>query len=97
MATSRFAGATSTRESGRTCPRPRREVFASRYLDASLALAIATDAGSPGAFYLVYDNRSRASALKGSLGGLRRSLAERRARGGAEENLKVLKKLLEKD
>lgn len=82
--------------SASTCLMTTRDVYSSRYLDASVALVIATDAGSPEAFYLVYDNRSRASALKGSLGGLRRSLAERRARGGLEDSLKTIKKLLEK-
>ena len=77
-----------------TCLMITRDVYSSRYLDASLALAIATDAGSPEAFYLVYDNRSRAGALQGGFGGLRRSLAERRARGGLEESLKTIKRQL---
>ena len=82
--------------SASTCVMTTRDVYSSRYLDASLALAIATDAGTPDAFYLVYDNRSRANALKGVLGGLRRSIAERRARGGLEESLKSIKMQLEK-
>jgi hypothetical protein len=83
------------------CPSPSmclmttRDVYSSRYLDASVALAIASDAGT-GAFDLVYDNRSRANALKGMLGGLRRALTERRARGGLEESLKTVKMSLEK-
>ena len=67
-----------------------RDVYSSRYLDASVALAIATDAGGPDAFDLVYDNRSRANALKGSL---RRAAARadrtsraRRARGEPEND-----------
>jgi hypothetical protein len=43
----------------------------------------------------VYDNRSRASALKGGLAGLRRMITERRARGALEDSLKTIKKLLE--
>ena len=84
--------------SASTCVMTTRDVYSSRYLDASLALAIATDVGgaSPEAFELVYDNRSRANALKGGLGGLRRSIAERRARGGLEESLKAIKMQLEK-
>jgi hypothetical protein len=82
--------------SASTCVMATRDVYSSRYLDASLALAIATDAGTPDAFYLVYDNRSRANALKGGLGGLRRSIAERRARGSLEESLKAIKMQLEK-
>ena len=72
-----------------------KDVYSSRYLDASVALAIATDADGPAAFDLVYDNRSRASALKGTFAGLRRALTERRARGGLEESLKTIKQQLE--
>jgi hypothetical protein len=81
--------------SAATCLMTTRDVYSSRYLDASVALAIATDAGGPDTFDLVYDNRSRASALKGGLAGLRRMVAERRARGALEDNLKTIKKLLE--
>ena len=74
-----------------------KDVYSSRYFDASLALAIASDAvGTPNAFYLVYANRSRANALKGGLSWLRRSVAERRARGGLEESLKTIRIQLEK-
>ena len=84
--------------SAATCVMTTRDVYSSRYLDASVALSIATDVGGndPGAFDLVYDNRSRANALKGGLGGLRRSIAERKARGGLEESLKSIKLQLEK-
>jgi hypothetical protein len=83
--------------SAATCLMTTRDVYSSRYLDASVAFAIATDAGeTPEAFDLVYENRSRANALKGGLGGLRRSLTERRARGGLEESLKTIKMQLEK-
>jgi hypothetical protein len=78
-----------------TCLMTTRDVYASRYLDASIALAIATDAGGPDAFDLVYDNRSRANALKGRFSSLRRSLTERRARGALEESLKTIKQRLE--
>ena len=80
-----------------TCLMATRDVYSSRYLDASVALAIATDADGPDAFDLVYDNRSRANALKGAFAGLRRSLTERRARGGLEESLKTIKRQLEKE
>jgi hypothetical protein len=81
-----------------TCVMATRDVYSSRYLDASVALAIATDVeGDAGAFDLIYDNRSRANALKGTLGGLRRALAERRARGGLEESLKAIKMQLAKE
>ena len=83
--------------SGATCLMATKDVYSSRYLDASVALAIATDAGGPpDAFSLVYENRLRANALKGRLGGLRRLLTERRARGGLGESLKAIKMQLEK-
>jgi hypothetical protein len=85
------------------CPSPAlcvvasRDVYSSRYIDASLAMTLAADVPSmPGTFDLVYMNRSRASALKGMFGGLRRSIAERRAKGGLEETLKRLRQSLEK-
>jgi hypothetical protein len=75
-----------------------RDVYSSRYFDASLTLTIASDAVSgPGAFYLVYVNRSRANALKGSLAGLRRSIVERRAKSSLDENLKTIKLRLEQN
>jgi hypothetical protein len=81
-----------------TCVATSKDVYSSRYFDASLALTIASDdPTSQGAsFYLVYVNRSRADALKGGLAGLRRSIVERRARGSLEESLKRIKLQLEK-
>jgi len=82
--------------SERRCLVASRDVYSSRYIDASLALTIASsDFADPGAFYLVYSNRSRASALKGAFSGLRKSIAEHRARGNLEETLKTLKQRLE--
>jgi hypothetical protein len=73
-----------------------RDVYASRYFDASLALAIASDSvGDPHSFYLFYVNRSRASALRGAFARLRRSIVERRAKGSIEENLKAVKQRFE--
>jgi hypothetical protein len=83
--------------SAATCLMTTRDLYSSRYLDASVALAIATDAeGTPSAFDLVYENRSRANALKGSFSGFRRSVVERRARASLEDNLKTIKIQLEK-
>jgi hypothetical protein len=74
-----------------------RDVYSSRYFDASLALTIATGAVGPRrGFYLIYANRSRASALKGMLSRVRRSIVERRAKNSLEENLKTMKEKLEK-
>jgi hypothetical protein len=73
-----------------------KDVYSSRYIDASLGITIASlDDGDPDAFYLVYANRSRASALKGMFSGLRKTFAERRARGGLEETLRTVKTKLE--
>src|SRR5439155_15477245 len=75
--------------SARTCVMTTKDVYSSRYIDASLALAIASDAGDVGeTIDLVYANRSRANALKGGLSGLRRSIVERRARSALDESLK---------
>jgi hypothetical protein len=74
-----------------------KDVYSSRYFDASLALTIASGAvGTRRAFYLVYANRSRASALKGTLSKVRRSIVERRAKNSLEENLKMTRERLEK-
>jgi len=73
-----------------------RDVYSSRYVDASLALAIASDSVSdPGSIYLFYVNRSRANALRGAFSRLRRSIVERRAKASLEENLKDVKQRLE--
>jgi hypothetical protein len=84
-------------QSPSTCVMTTKDVYSSRYIDASLALAIASDAaGTPDAFYLVYANRSRATALKGGMSWLRRTVVERRARGSLEESLRTIKIHLEK-
>ncbi|MCP6769513.1 hypothetical protein NL529_32170, partial [Klebsiella pneumoniae] len=49
-----------------------KDVYSSRYFDSSLGLTIASD--EPGGMLLVYVNRSRASALKGPLGALKRAM-----------------------
>ena len=73
-----------------------KDVYSSRYFDASLTLTVASDSvSSPEAIYLVYVNRSRASALKGPLAGLRRAIVERRAIGSVDENLRGVKRRLE--
>ncbi len=73
-----------------------RDVYSSRYFDASLALVVASDSvGDPQSFYLLYVNRSRASALRGAFSRLRRSIVERRVKASLEENLRVVKMRLE--
>src|SRR5207248_9037690 len=71
----------------RTCVMTTKDVYSSRYIDASLAVAIITDAAAGDAVYVVYANRSRVNALRGVLSALRRSLVERRARGTLEQSL----------
>ncbi len=74
-----------------------RDVYSSRYFDASLALTIASGAAdSRNAFYLAYANRSRANALKGAFGKMRRAIVERKAKNSLEENLRLTKERLEK-
>jgi hypothetical protein len=73
-----------------------KDVYSSRYFDASLTMTVASDVvDRPDSFYLVYVNRSRANALKGLFAGLRRSIVERRAKGTLEEGLKRIKDRLE--
>jgi hypothetical protein len=69
-----------------------RDVYSSRYIDGSLSMMIASDAvGDPGAFYLVYVNRSRASALRGPMAALRRSIVEHKAKGTLESSLRDIR------
>ena len=73
-----------------------RDVYSSRYFDASLSYTMASPAvDAPHAFYLVYANRSRAAALKGAFSSLRRSIVERRAKNALEETLKTMKARVE--
>ena len=70
--------------------------YSSRYVDASLTLTIASDGvAATDEIYLVYINRSRANALKGSFSALRRSMVARRVMGSLEENLKNVKSRIE--
>jgi len=83
--------------SAATCVMTTKDVYSSRYIDASLAISIATDSlETPSAFYLVYGNRARANALKGGFSALRRAIVERRVRSSLEENLRNLKIQLER-
>ena len=78
------------------CVMTTKDVYSSRYIDASLAISIATDSlETPSAFYLVYGNRSRANALKGGFSSLKRAIVERRARGSLEQYLRTLKLQME--
>jgi hypothetical protein len=73
-----------------------RDVYSSRYIDGSLSMMIATDGvGDPRSFNLVYVNRSRASALRGPMAGLRRSLIEHNAKGSLDSSLRDIKARIE--
>jgi hypothetical protein len=87
---------TITRDAAGDTVMTSKDVYSSRYIDASLTLTVASDAGAPGAFYLVYVNRSRANALTGMFAGLRRRIVERRARSSLDDNLTKLKLRFEK-
>jgi hypothetical protein len=71
-----------------------KDVYSSRYFDSSLGLTIAA-AEPDGGFLLVYENRSRASALKGTFSALRRSMVERRVKSSLEDSLRSIKARLE--
>ena len=70
-----------------------KQLYASHYYDASLAVATllsATENGAP-VTYLVYANRSRGDMLRGGFGGLKRNVAQSQARKAAEETLGTIK------
>jgi hypothetical protein len=79
----------------RTCVMTTKDVYSTRYIDASLAVAVVTDSAASDAIYVVYANRSRVNALRGLFSAMRKSLVERRARGTLEQSLVRLKARLE--
>jgi len=73
-----------------------RDVYSSRYIDAAMSMMVASDAaGDRGSYYLLYVNRSRASALRGPMAALRRAIVERKARSSLETHLRDLKARIE--
>jgi len=73
-----------------------RDVYSSRYIDAAISMMVASDAvGDAQGYYLLYVNRSRASALRGPMAGLRRATVERKARSSLEGYLRDLKTRIE--
>lgn len=74
-----------------------KQLYASHYLDGSLAVATLLDtegAGRP-ATYLLYANRLRGDMLKGGFGGLKRKAALSQAEKAAEQTLGTIKQALE--
>jgi hypothetical protein len=78
-----------------TCVMTTKDVYSTRYIDASLAVAVVTDSQSGDAIYVVYANRSRVNALRGAFSALRKSVVERRARNTLEQSLVRIKTRLE--
>lgn len=74
-----------------------RQLYATHYFEASLGLTFAIDDGDPEhpGIYLIYVNRTRADAMTGALGRLRRSVVRSRTREGVEETLAALRLKLE--
>ena len=75
-----------------------KQIAASHYFDASLGLTVLVEAedarGKPGV-YVVYVNRSRADALKGRFGGMRRGVVEGKTLNAMKKNLAELRDRLE--
>lgn len=74
-----------------------KQLYASHYYDASLAVATLLSAAENGtnATYLVYANRSRGDLLRGGFGGLRRNVAQSQARKAAQQTLGTIKRQME--
>ena len=68
-----------------------KQIYASHYFDASLAITLVADDStdlSGGSIYLVYVNRSRIDLLGGIFGGLKRRLVRGRLEEGMRKNLR---------
>jgi len=75
-----------------------RQIYASRYFDASLGVTAMVDATTRGggeAFDLIYLNRSRTDELEGLWGPFKRTIVRSRARAAMNKYLKLLKMRLE--
>jgi len=74
-----------------------KQLYASHYLDGSLAVATLLDTEDSGrrATYLLYANRLRGDMLKGGFGGLKRNAALSQARKAAEQTLGTIKQSVE--
>ena len=74
-------------------------IYATHYFEASLCLTEFIHSGSSGAprSYLIYMNRSRADALRGFFGGLKRSLITGSLKDGAKKNMEMIKQRLEEE
>ncbi len=76
-----------------------KQIYASHYFDASLALTMVTPAclEDECGVYLTYVNRSRTDLGSGLMGTMARSIIQRRLSDGMEDTLADLKERLESD
>lgn len=74
-----------------------KHIYASHYYDASLAVTsvLGVEEAGKSVSYLVYVNRSRGDALKGGIGGVRRTMARDQASKSAEQTLGTIQRMLE--
>jgi len=75
-----------------------KQIYASHYYDASLAVATLVDGQENGRpiTYIVYMNRSRGDMLKGGFGGIKRKVARDQARTATIDTLGTIQTQLEK-
>jgi len=88
-----------TKSEGSTVLIASKGIYASHYFEASLGLSAFIE-GSPGESvrtYLIYINRSRADALRGLFGGLKRAMISGSIRTGTLKNMQRIKDRLEAD
>jgi hypothetical protein len=72
-----------------------KQVYASRYFDASLGSAVLVTPPDQPYAYLIYLNRSRVDVFRGLLGGIARSIALRKMKDGILDTMREAKKRLE--
>jgi hypothetical protein len=74
-----------------------KQIYATHYFDASLAVTFLTGSGNPDepGMYVVYMNRSVVDALGGMFGLIKRTIARSKARNGLVDQLQGLKKRVE--
>jgi hypothetical protein len=75
-----------------------KQIYASHYYDASLAIATLVDGVENGTpiTYILYANRSRGDMLKGGFGGLKRKVARDQAKTATIDTLTTIKTQLER-
>lgn len=74
-----------------------RQLYASRYFDASLGMTLLLQDPQAAHTYVVYANRTHTDAFGGILGGIARRVVRSRVRSGAADMLERVKVRLERD